>query len=63
MCSDLDDSHILPIWLIYVYVLCGAGSELACTLIERDSFELELLVHVDGLEDMVGAVEYYERIS
>lgn len=63
MHSNLDDALILPIWLVYVDVLCGAGSELACTLIQCDSFELELLVHVDGLEDMVWPVENYERIA
>jgi hypothetical protein len=44
-------------------VLFRTHRELSCTLIERDCFEFELLVDVDGLEDVIRLVEYYERIA
>jgi hypothetical protein len=59
----LDCALILPIWLIYVYVLGGASCDLAGGFIERDGFELEFLVDVDSLENVVRSVENDERIS
>lgn len=58
----LDCTLIFPIWLVYVYVLGRACRDLAGTFVERDGFELELLIDVDGLENVVRSVEDNKRI-
>jgi hypothetical protein len=40
-----------------------AYCELAGALIDRDCLELELLVDVDGLQDVVRSIEDNERIA
>lgn len=40
-----------------------ACRKLAGAFIDCDSFELVFLVDVDGLDDTIGAVEYYESIA
>jgi hypothetical protein len=44
-------------------MLGRASRDLARALVERDGFELELLIDVDGLEDVVRSVEDNERIA
>ena len=44
-------------------MLFRTDGELSCALIERDCFEFKLLVDVDGLEDVIRSVEYYEPIA
>lgn len=43
--------------------MCRTCRELAGAFVDCDSFELVLLVDVDGLYDMIRAVEYYEGIA
>jgi hypothetical protein len=44
--------------------VCGGTSRnLACLLLEGDSFEFGLFVDISGLEDMVRAVENNYRIA
>jgi hypothetical protein len=44
-------------------MLGRASRDLARALVERDGFELELLIDVDGLEDVVRSVEDNKRIA
>jgi hypothetical protein len=44
-------------------MLGRASRDLARALVERDGFELEFLIDVDGLEDVVRSVEDNERIA
>jgi hypothetical protein len=44
-------------------MLGRTSRDLARALVERDGFELELLIDVDGLEDVVWPVENNKRIA
>jgi len=47
--SHLDRTLILPVWLVYVYVVRRADGELAGVLVERDGLELGFFVDVGCL--------------
>jgi hypothetical protein len=61
--AHLDSALILAVWAVYVYVSRRAYRDLAGAFVECDCLQLELLVNVDGLEDMVRSVENDERIA
>ena len=61
--SHLDEALVLPVWLIYVYVLRRTHCDFSDAEIDCDGLQLRFLVDVDGLDDMVRPVEYYERVS
>jgi hypothetical protein len=61
--THLDCALILSIGLIYVDMSCRTCGELACLFIECDGFEVGFFVNVCGLENVVGPVEYDERIA
>jgi hypothetical protein len=61
--THLDGALILSVGLVYVDVSRGTCRNLACILVERDSFKVCLFIDVGGLEDVVGAVEDNERIA
>ena len=61
--TNLVNPILDAIWLVYEDVARRACCKLACPLVDCDSFKLFFLVDVDGLYDVVGAVEYYEGIS
>ena len=53
----------MSVWLVYVYVLCGAYCKLAGAHVERDRLQVEFLVDIDSLNDVVGPVENYKRVA
>jgi hypothetical protein len=61
--THLDGAFILPIGLVYVDVSRGTCRNLACLLVERDSFKVRLFIDVGSLEDVVGLVQDNERIA
>lgn len=61
--TDLVDTILDAVRLVDIDVARRACRELARSFVDCDSFELILLVNVDGLYDVVGAVEDYEGIA
>lgn len=61
--TNLVDVIFHAVRLVNVNVARRACSEFAGALVNCDSFELSFLVDVDGLHDMIWAVEYYEGVA